>query len=228
MYKTNPSDIEWLSMLAKEGEGDLDEYYPKTATGTLKPSDPYYGRNIIWDGISGRMLRVYPSNVQAIEGNIFDKDKLAAIVSGIDQAYDRLVFTAPYGDVGAIDLINIKESIKYEEEDPYTTGDEELDRYLAEGNDYIEEEHGVDPDDPDEAEEFAEIKAELDDSLQEAVDNNEGDLGDFWVQIRDGNHRAFGAFAAGEPYIYMIVMDNTIQDLDKNYPEDRMIIDALE
>lgn len=227
----NPSDVHWITQLAEEGSGELEDYYPETAAGELVPSDPYYVRNIIWDAVSGRSIRVYPHNVQAMDGNIFDEDKLAAIVSGIDQATERLVFIAPYGDVGVIGLTDVRESIEFagmDEGEPYTTGDEELDRFLVEGNDYIENEHWLDPDDPDDEKKFAEIKAELEDGLLEAVANDEGDLGDFWVQIRDGNHRAFGAFAAGEPYIYMIVMDNTVQDLDPKNPEHARILAALE
>jgi len=225
----NPSDVGYLTELAESGYGELDDFYPKTAAGALEPSAPYYGRNIIWDGIDGRMIRVYPHNVRAIAGNIFDADKLAAIVSGVDQAEERLVFTAPYGDVGVIDLDLVKESLEYaDEEEPYTTGDEELDRYLAEGDEYIADELYLDPE--DDAEEWAEEKARLEEELAAAVANDEGDLGDFWVQIRDGNHRTFGAFASGEPYIYMIVTRNRIQDL-MDYPHERgnaQVREALE
>ena len=33
------------------------------------------------------------------------------------------------------------------------------------------------------------------------------------MTIRDGNHRAFGALVAGEPYVYVMVSDNQLQDL---------------
>ena len=38
-----------------------------------------------------------------------------------------------------------------------------------------------------------------------AVEDGDGDLGEWVYQIRDGNHRAFGALLAGEPHIYVFL-----------------------
>lgn len=47
------------------------------------------------------------------------------------------------------------------------------------------------------------IKAFIDveKELYDAVRNNDGDLGTFMVQLRDGHHRVMGAIAAGEQYV---------------------------
>lgn len=42
---------------------------------------------------------------------------------------------------------------------------------------------------------------EIEENLYNAVKNNEGDLGLFMVQLRDGHHRVMGAIAAGEQYV---------------------------
>ncbi len=214
LYK-NPGDYELLDELADEGIGDFEEYYPQSAAGELEPSDPFYGRNVIWDGISGRTLRVYADYARAIDGNIFDPDKLSAVRDGIIHAPNRTVLTAPYGTVSVVTPQDIKESIEYADDYPdyvLTTGDSDLDDYL------------VDPDDFDEEE-----QAESEELLTEAVANGEGDLGKLVYTIRDGNHRAFGALLAGEPYIWMILEDNQFQDLDPSkYPDDQLIVDALD
>lgn len=38
------------------------------------------------------------------------------------------------------------------------------------------------------------------------------DIGKISYQLRDGNHRTLGAFLAGEPFAYVIVSDNDMQD----------------
>jgi GNAT superfamily N-acetyltransferase len=252
----NPSDLGWLEELAAEGYGTFEDYYPESAKGTLKASDPYFGRDVIWDGVSGRMIRLTADGARAIEGNIFDKHKLSAVVEGIQIAKSRVVFVAPYGTVTVITLQDVKDSIEYADDDPegvMTTGDDELDQWLVdpaavlydigyfdldEVKAYQQDPRGFikqwsdDPADRKEKrQEMKEAVAEvnrLQEALQYAVDHDEGDLGSFSFQIRDGNHRAFGALLAGEPYVYMIITDNQYQDLDPNNPEDRRILDALE
>jgi hypothetical protein len=196
----NPGSLARLEALADEGSGDFEEHYPQSARGEYdaEAEDIYYGRDVLWIGTEGRMVKVDPDYAMAIWGNTFDADKLAAVVQGIRDADDRVVFVAPYGTVVKIDPTVVKESIEYADEEemdrPYTTGDEELDRYL------------VDPD------EFKGRKREMQAKLKVAVKRSSGDLGKFQFTIRDGNHRAFGAMLAGEPYIYMIVADNQMQD----------------
>lgn len=199
--------------MAAEGYGELSDYYPKTAAGEIDEHDGdfYYGRNVVWAGEQGRMVRADPDYLQHIWGNIFDPDKLAAIVSGIEEADDRLVFVAPYGTVGRIGLQDVKESHEYAEDEgldrPYTTGNDELDRYLVDRDDVLDE-YGDEGD-------LDRVQAEkdLDAALAEAVQDGAGDLGEWVVTIRDGNHRAFGALMAGEPYVYVMVSDNQMQDL---------------
>jgi hypothetical protein len=253
----NPGDIQWLEDLADEGYGTFEDYFPKSAKGALEASDPYYGRNVIWDGVSGRMIRVTANGARAIEGNIFDKHKLSSVVDGIREADDRVVFVAPYGTVTVITIQEVKESLEYaedeDEDNVLTTGDDELDQWLVDPASVLYDigyfdldevkAYQQDPkgfikqwsDDPadrkEKREEMEEAVAEvnrLQEALQYAVDHDEGDLGSFSFQIRDGNHRAFGALLAGEPYIYMILAEGQYQELDPNNPQDALILDALE
>ena len=251
----NSNYIELVSEMAETGSGYFEDYYEESALGELEPSDPYYGRNVIWDGIGGRMIRVYPENIQPIEGNIFDPDKLAAVRDGIIYAEDRVVLIAPYGTVTVIDLQDVKESIENSEYNPYevlTTGDEDLDLWLVDPDDFLAQE-GYDPEDlkeyladrdayleswsndpieqvekEEEMKDALDRKREMDRELSEAVAHQNGDLGDFRITIRDGNHRAFGALLAEEPYIYMILEDNQFQYLDPEIESDKKILEALD
>lgn len=213
--RPNQGHLPGVEQIAIEGSGELEDYFPKTGAGELseEQGDLYYGRNIIWIGDEGRMMRAYPDYTQHIWGNIFDPDKLAAVVSGVDEAKDRLMFFAPYGTVGRIGLQEVKESHDYFADEgldrPYTTDNEELDRFLVDPDDVLDD-YG-EPGDDERTEREADIRQELAD----AVANDDGDLGAWVVTIRDGNHRAFGALLSGEPYVYVMVSDNQMQDLEE-------------
>lgn len=172
----------------------------------------YYGRNVAWVGTEGKMLKVTKEYAYPIEGNIFYSDKLAKVRNGILESPDRVYFYAPYGMATKIDLQAVKESIEHQDDinhRPWTTGDDELDEYL------VDPESALSIYDPEEnPEEYEEAKRDFEKRLKDAVNNNEGDLGEWAVQIRDGNHRAFGAFLAGEPYIWVAIADNQLQELD--------------
>lgn len=59
------------------------------------------------------------------------------------------------------------------------------------------------------------LHIKMENTLKDAVDNQDGDLGSIRFQIRDGNHRARAAFESGEPYIYAIVSDRQMQDVEE-------------
>lgn len=57
---------------------------------------------------------------------------------------------------------------------------------------------------------------DLEEELYEAIQNKDGDLGEILVQMRDGNHRTFGAIEAGEEYVYVMVeMQHTDEEIKK-------------
>ena len=222
-FLRNPSHLQYIAALTESGSGSFEDYYPLSAAGEMdtRHASLYYGRNVIWDGYTGQMVRAYPKYIQHVSGNQFDADKLAAIVSGIDEAPDRVVLTAPYGNVNFIDPLDVKESIESMRhgddeglDEPLSTGDDDLDEWL------------VDPERFDKGD-----QAHMKRLLKEAVRLKQGDLGKLACTIRDGNHRAFGALLAGEPYIWMIVEDNQMQDLHRKgrkTPGQRAILDELE
>jgi hypothetical protein len=215
------NDAERLESMIEGVESSLEEfedYFPETAKGeySVRRRDLYTGVNVRWDGYEGRMIRVTPDEAVQMDQNIFDPYKLAAVVYAVEHHPEKLTFIAPYGSVTKIGLEDIRESIQYGDEDPLTTGDEVLDEYLA---------------DPEEAlalydgDERLELQNELEEGLRDVVALEEGNIGDIRVQIRDGNHRAFGALIGGEPYIWVIVSDNQMQDIEEGlYPEIRELL----
>lgn len=43
------------------------------------------------------------------------------------------------------------------------------------------------------------------------------DIGKYWVKIRDGNHRAFGAFLAGAPYVWVYVQGTPYDEFSDGF-----------
>ena len=43
------------------------------------------------------------------------------------------------------------------------------------------------------------------------------DIGKYWVKIRDGNHRAFGAFLAGAPYVWVYVQGRPYDEFSDGF-----------
>jgi hypothetical protein len=214
----NASHLDGVARLVEEAEAetldDFEAYYPASASGELAEdvgdAELYAGRDVVWIGSPGRMVRVDPAYVRHIEGNIFYGDKLAAVVAGIRAAEDRVPFVAPYGQATKIGLQDIAESQEYWEDEgldrPLTTGDEDVDAYLVDAAGYLD--HFGEPGD----EEYEEAKQEMDEAVA-ALEKGDGDFGEWTFVVRDGNHRAFGALIAGEPYVWMILTDNDYQDL---------------
>lgn len=204
-----------VESLAEEGFGKFGDYFPESARGDLTDEQtPYFGRNVVWVGDDGKMIRADSQYVLHIFGNIFDADKLSAVVSGIRDSEDRVYFYAPYGTVSRIGTAVVAESQQYWEDEgldrPYTTGDEELDRYLVDADSVLGD-YGEEGD-----AEWMENKSRIEGEIKDAVDSDDGDLGGWVVTVRDGNHRTFGALVAGEPYVYVRVASNQIQDLRRD------------
>jgi hypothetical protein len=215
----NQGHLASVESIAETGEGEFEDYYPESASGELEDEQtPYFVRNVIWIGDEGKMIRADPDYMQHIFGNIFDPDKLASIVNGIHDHPDRVRFYAPYGTASRIGRQEVVESQQYWEDEgldrPYTTGDDELDEYLKDPEEAISYEligvaSWAEPGDK----EWEEAKADLEKRLQEAINDEDGDFGSWAITVRDGNHRAFGAVLAGEPYVYVRLEDNQYQDL---------------
>jgi hypothetical protein len=231
-YRNGGVVLEDAEQIAEEGFADPEEYYPQSAQGDESELyeegyTKYYGRNVIWLGYEGEMFRAKPEYIEAIEGNIFDADKLASVVELVIDHPDRVPIVAPLADVIRITPQTVEESIEYAEEGGhiYTTGDEELDLFLVDPEEALALYSDLgDEEDYESEEAYKEDRADalkaFEIDLASAVERGDGDLGSFHVQIRDGNHRTFGALLAGEPYVYVHIISWTMQDVrDGKKPE---------
>lgn len=182
-------------------EPELDEFYPQSAEGTVEIYSNrhlYQGRKVLWPGTPGQMVRVYPEYMRNIEGNIFTPAKLKAVAKAVHEAQDPIVFHPPYGTMQKINRTVIEESIQYEDDNPLSTGDEEADEYLKDPSEFGTEE-----------------QREMEALIAELEEEKSGDFGAWIATIRDGNHRAFGAIIGGEPFIWMKLSANEMQDVEE-------------
>ena len=167
------------------------------------------GDRVRWFGDRDRMIKVDVDYIYPIAGNIFYPDLMKKIESDIRRATpeNKINLYCGYADVIKVDLSRIQEDLEYFDhgDSDFTTGlstgDEELDKYLKNKEEYLS----------DWKSNYDEETAE--ELLKEAVENQEGDIGKYIFQIRDGNHRAFGAKNAGEKYIWLNVMTNKYDDI---------------
>lgn len=188
-----------LESVARGTRWDFRKHYPDSARGTVELylGEVLQGEGAVrWPGSRGELVPVDARYAYPISGNIFDGEKLGAVAGEVGARSWRnpVVLRPGYGLFGVVDRQDIQESIQYAGDElgqPYTTGDEELDAYLAQPDDYTR----------------AEARAfEL--RLRRAEREGAGDFGALTVQVRDGNHRTFGAILGGEDPVWVRIMDN--------------------
>lgn len=170
----------------------------------------YHGRNVVWRGTPGRMLRLDWDQVQATQGNPFDADKVGTFAEIIREGRygDKPVMGAPPAMLTLVDLDDVAESQQAAQQHelfesygmtrPFTTGDAELDEFLADESLYLEQ-YAADDEDR------VVIESEMTARAEDAIARQEGDLGTIVGYLRDGNHRAFAAQLAGEPDLWVQV-----------------------
>lgn len=122
------SDVEALAELASGGYGSFDDYYERWDTEDLDPEDLRYGRKVIWQVTPGRAIKIDPDYVVSMPENIFDPDKLAAIVDAV-QSGEKPVFDVGYGTVRVIGERDVAES-----QEAFERGETLTQRPLDEGD----------------------------------------------------------------------------------------------
>jgi len=183
----------------------------------LEMGEVYYGQRVAWLGSEGKMFRAYPRFTWPMQENIFEQEKICAIGMAILGASEEkpIYIPAPYGDMGQIDINDIREdqqnriNMLHEHEvldhRYWTTGDDELDNYLGDPEEFLST---WDEDDA------VELRSAMEERVQEAIQDQDGDIGEMWVQIRNGNHRTFAAFLAGEPFVWVRLEANRYQEVE--------------
>jgi len=203
-----------------QGKNRVTEYYDKARD--FEPYQgwvPMEGRGVTWWVEPGEAIWIEAKYLRPISGNIFYGDKLGAVAYAIKQGDVQLY--APFGQITLITPAWVAESIQYAEDDvgvPWTTGDDELDEWLVRPDKYMDD-RGYDD------EERAEMQAELEAELAEAVRTGQGDLGHWMATVRDGNHRAFGAVLGGEEAVAIRIYDNDVQDIKEDLRKGEWTLD---
>lgn len=192
---------------------DIGSHY-STLDADEKHGDEYYGRNVVWYGERGRMLKLTKENSEPIWGNTFDYDKIEETADAIKYAEDRVKFYAPLCDAVILDIQDIKENIEGKRHgdlmhDPviddvhtFSTGDSDLDEYIVDPEEYLD-------DNSYEDEDRKELKQEMEDLKEQAIKEQWGNIGELFIQVRDGNHRRAAAFASGESVVWGILMKDS-------------------
>lgn len=231
---------EWFSDV-EDPDGEFEEwFYQPPSQQEIDLHKHYQEGGVVWLGDEGSMLRVHKSQVDAMEDNIFDPEKVAAFAREIRN--NAPIYTyAPIGAVWTLRIGEVQESLE-NEDGKYTTGNEDLDEYLTDPSEYIglyydegvevlkkgleqsqkdfieenrDEDHHQEISDLDEQwiDEWKEYVSayqhivKMEKLKQEAAKKSWGDVNSIRVQIRDGNHRTFGAIKAGEKWIWVSVIE---------------------
>lgn len=129
----------------------IKEYFDmKLPEETKKLSNVYSGRAIVWFGDRERMVVVHKDQVHGMYGNIFDHEKLQWLKNVLKYSEEKIELECSYAMAERVDLSEIEEHqvavhtdrfmIDYSHhEEPYSTDDDELDKYLG-NEDYFDDE----------------------------------------------------------------------------------------
>lgn len=168
--------------------------------------DVYRARRVRWLGQEGRMIRLDWDQVYAMQLNEFDASKVAAFAEMIRLGYEPVI-RAPAASLTWVDSDDVAQTQQAWTRNelwadgmtrPYTTGDDDLDEFLRDPDEFVR--FWADDEDDETA-----IRAEMTSRVEEAEEQQQGDLGKIVAQIRNGNHRTFGAQTADEPYLWAVV-----------------------
>jgi len=120
-----------------------EEFFDPTLPDDIKRlSKKFVGKNVIWYGDPDQMIVIPAEDVHGMSGNIYDYEKLQFVVDLILESPELVEFECSYGIGSVVTLIDIREHQEAEVQDrfmidqdghdrPYSTGDNELDKYIG-------------------------------------------------------------------------------------------------
>lgn len=163
---------------------------------------------VCWYGNKDRMIRVDVDYAYPVFGNQFYPDLIKKIEDRIRAAthLNPARLHCGYCNVKKIGISDIEEDLQYDESDSeftnrLTTGNDELDKYLKDKEEYLSDHSS------------AYEKDEIEEMLKDAIENQDGDIGKYIYQVRNGNHRVFAAKNAGEKYVWLNISINDFESL---------------
>lgn len=188
-------------------------------------SDEYKVNKVTWLGEAGRMVKMTTKNSEPMWGNTFDERKISETANAIKNANGKAKFNAPLVHISIIDIEEIAENLEANSRgelmfDPAiddvhttTTSDRELDKYIIDEDQYLDDNSSDD-------EEREELRQEMEELKRTAIEEQWGDIGRLKIIVRDGNHRRAAAFLAGEPYVWgKVATQGILDDRARKYIE---------
>ena len=119
-----------------------EDYYPDIPKSEIEDEKSkgniFYGRDINWIGTRGQMIRVPTNNIYPMEDNIFDMKKMRGLQKKIEYSDEKVFLYAPYVMVSVVSPETIKDVISENYMINLTTGDEDLDSYLRDEEEWLE------------------------------------------------------------------------------------------
>lgn len=174
----------------------------------IDPDDIYSSDRVDWIGIQGQMMKLGWDQIHAFPGNPFVPSRVAAFRDIIRDSHDRPLLYAPPVQLYRVSLEDVRDTNDAQVRDelfeshgmsrPFTSGDEELDEFLADEEDFLQTY-------ADDEEDEQTLRSDMLLRSERAIEEQSGDLGKIVAQLRDGNHRSFGAQLAGEDEIWVTV-----------------------
>ncbi len=186
----------------------------------------YLGKNVAWYTDKPERAEVFEAEyITSTPGNEFNQGKFNALFNSFNRAaYSPdpnafLFLPMPWGYVSQITLADVAETqnaarqgrigtvlepgTDYVLDRAWTTGEDEVDEFLADPEEFVEIHEEVYADDL-EGRSLQDYMVEWANRLAE---EGSGDLGERVVQLEGGNHRAFSAIASGENRIWVEILN---------------------
>jgi len=183
----------------------------------------FYGPRVTWvTDTHHSVAKVYAYYVHGDPNNIMDQEKFNAYYQ--TALGGGAVYRLPCASVSPIERGDVEEAQEAAAQgllgeigldQPWTSGDAEVDRYLGDPETFTEQ-HWDDYAE-DEEEGAAMIEEEMEERIEALVARRAGDFGKLHAKVHDGHHRAFSSLAAGESYIF--VFDDQLKHLKLDHPD---------
>lgn len=170
--------LEVAKMLRASGRRPPASSEYNDGTGADRGEKLFRGKKCWWAGREGTVTKLYPAEAYPISDNTFDPWKFEYMVNAIRSA-ERVIFPCCVAvQLSVVDAQDVKESQQY--------GCSSSPVHVTSGG----------------------LNGRIIAQIPGGRVWTKADIGKRSAQVRNGNHRCFAAFAAGEPFVWAYVMED--------------------